>query len=100
VLRASGGYDGGIDIPHLLFADDIFFFCGANPNHLHLLRCLLLCFEAVSGLKINLPKPALVLVGNVNNVESLARILGCKVSSLPMRCQGLPLGVSFKAKPI
>jgi hypothetical protein len=57
----------------------------------------MLCFEVVLGLKINLAKSELVLVGNVNNVEGLARILGCRVSSLPMKYLGLPLGASFKA---
>jgi hypothetical protein len=91
------GYDGGIDISHLLFADDTLIFCGAVPDHLRLFRYLFLCFEVVSGL-IKLAKSELVPVGNVNNVGGLARILGCKVSSLPMECLGLPLDASFKAK--
>jgi hypothetical protein len=91
---------GGFDISHLLFADDTLIFCGANPDHLHHLRCLFLCFEAVSGLKINLAKSKLVPIGLINNIEGLARILGCRVSSLPMKYLGLPLGASFKAKPI
>jgi hypothetical protein len=36
----------------------------------------------------------------VNNIEGLARILGCRVSSLPMKYLGLLLGASFKAKSI
>jgi hypothetical protein len=39
-------------------------------------------------------------VGNVNNVDGLANILGCWVSSLPMKYLGLPLETSFKAKLI
>jgi hypothetical protein len=91
---------GAFNISHLLFADDTLIFCGANPDHLRNLRCLFLCFEAVSGLRINLAKSELVHVGNVNNVEGLASILGCRVSSLPMKYLGLPLGASFKAKSI
>lgn len=34
------------------------------------------------------------------NVEGLASILGCRVSSLSMKYLGLPLGASFKAKSI
>jgi hypothetical protein len=45
-------------------------------------------------------KSALVPVGNVVNVEGLADILGCGVSSLPLKYLGLPLGACFKAKPI
>jgi hypothetical protein len=40
----------------------------------------------------------LVLVGNVENVDGLADILGCGVSSLPMKYFGLLLGASYKAK--
>jgi hypothetical protein len=80
---------GGIDISHFLFPDDTLIFYVADPDHLCHLRCLFLCFEAVSSLKINLAKLELVLVGNVNDVEGLARILGCKVSSLPINYLGL-----------
>jgi hypothetical protein len=90
----------GLNISHLLFADDTLIFCGAIPHHLRILRVLLLCFEVVSGLKVNMAKSALIPVGNVVNVEDLADILGCGVSSLPLQYLGMPLGASFKAKPI
>jgi hypothetical protein len=57
-------------------------------------------FEAVSGLKTNLAKLVLVLVGDVANMDDLAGILGCGVSSLPLKYLGLPLGAPFKAKSI
>lgn len=93
------GNVGGLDTSHLLFADDTLICCGVDSNHLNHLRCLFLCFEAISGLKINLTKSELVSIGLINNIEGLARI-GCRVSSLPMKYLGLPLGSSFKAKPI
>lgn len=36
-------------------------------------------FEAISGLKVNLDKSDLILVGRVENVDDLACELGCKV---------------------
>jgi hypothetical protein len=36
---------GGFVCSHLLFVDDTLIFCGANPDHLHLLRYLFLWFE-------------------------------------------------------
>jgi hypothetical protein len=55
-------------------------------------------FEVVQGLKINLDKSELVHVGNVLNVSGLARILGCRVLSFPLKYLGLPLSAQFKAK--
>jgi len=90
--------NGVINISHLLFADDTLVFCGASPDHLLYLRMLLLSFEPVLGLKINLDKSVLVPVGLVDNMDDLAGILGCGVSSLFLKYLGLPLGAPFKTK--
>jgi len=63
---------GALNIFHLLFVDDTLIFCWDDFDRLRNLRYLFLCFEAVSGLKTNLDKLELALVGNVNNVEGLA----------------------------
>jgi hypothetical protein len=65
-------------------------FSGENPDYLQL-ACLFLCFEVVSGLRIDLAKSELVPVGNVINAEGLTSLFGCRVSSLPMKYLGLPL---------
>ena len=61
---------------------------------------VLIWFEVVSGLKINLGKSELVAVGAVHNIELLVAVLGCKQGSLPMKYLGLPLGEKFKDKTI
>lgn len=66
----------GLILSHLLFTDDTLIFCKANLNRLRYLRCLFLCLEDVSGLKINFVKSELVHVGYVKDVEGLACILG------------------------
>jgi hypothetical protein len=71
-------------------------FCEANPEHLYNLRCLFLSFEAISALKINWARSKLVPVGKMDDVGGLAGILGCRVSSLPMKYIGLPLGLHLK----
>ena len=43
---------------------------------------MLLCFEAVLGLKVNLGKLAVILVGVIHIVGHKACILGCRVKSL------------------
>jgi hypothetical protein len=79
-------------VNHLLFAGDTLIFCGAQAELVRNLRCTFLCFEAVSGLRINLGKSELVPIGEVEDVESLAHILGCRIGSLPMTYLGMSLG--------
>lgn len=57
--------------------------------------CLLLCFEAVSWLKINLTKLEFVPIGNVDNVDELTGILGCEVSSLCLKYLGHYWGLLY-----
>ena len=87
-----------INISHLLFVDDTLVFCGANVDHMFSLKELLVCFEAVSGLKVNMTESALVPLGNVDNAVELAGTLGCVTSSLPLKYLGLPLRAHFRAR--
>ena len=87
-----------VHISHLLFADDTLVFCGASLDQVQAIDDLLVCFDLVSGLKVNLAKSTLVLVGEVSNVGALAEVLGCGVGTLPILYLGLPLGSRFKDK--
>jgi hypothetical protein len=87
-----------VNVSHLLFADDTLVFCGANESQIRHVGALLVCFEAVTGLKVNLSKSALVPVGLRGKVDQLASVLGCGIGDLPLKYLGLPLGVSFKLK--
>jgi hypothetical protein len=58
------------------------------------------CFEAVTGLGVNMGKSELVSVGAVPNVSQLTDILCCRVGVLPMSYLGMPLGASFKAAAV
>ena len=84
-------------ISHLLYADDTLIFGQANKEQLKYLSWILMWFEALSGLKINLNKSEVIPIGTVDNVEELASELGCKVGSLPTPYLGLPLGAKHKA---
>jgi hypothetical protein len=84
-------------VAHSLFADDTLIFYEACPEQLRYVHLILLCFEAVSGLKVNLGKSKLVAVGEVQNIGNLATYLGCRVAGLPMKYLGLPLGAAYKA---
>ena len=50
-----------------------------------------------SGLKINLEKSELILMGRVHDREGLTLELGCKVGGLPSYYLGLPLRASFNS---
>ena len=86
-----------VDVSHLLFVDDTLIFCKALKDDMTHLGWLLMCFDAISGLKINLEKSKVFLVGLGNDVKDLAYEVGCKVGSLPSTYLGLPLGAAFKS---
>ena len=90
----------GVRISHLLFADDTILFCDASWDQLLSIRLVLSCFQAFTGLKVNVGKSEIVPVGKVNNLDTLANILQCRVGSLPMKYLGMPLGTSFKTASI
>ena len=56
------------------------------------LSWILLYFEALSGLRVNLDKSVILSVNNVKNLNQLACELGCGVGSLPSTYLGLQLG--------
>jgi hypothetical protein len=87
-----------VNVSHLLFADDTLVFCGANASQIKHIGALLVCFEVVVGLKVNLTKSALVLVGTRGEVDQLAGLLGCGTGDLPLKYLGLPLWASYKLK--
>ena len=58
---------------------------------------LLMWFEAISRLIVNLNKSELILMGSLENVEDLDSKLDCKVRSLPFTYLGMPLGAPFKS---
>ena len=60
------------------------------------IRLALSCFQAFTGLKVNVGKSEIVPIRKENNLDALANILSCRVGNLPMKYLGMPLGTSFK----
>jgi hypothetical protein len=89
-----------LKVSHMLFTDDTLVFCGAIQDQLYHLKGVLLCREAVSGLRINLEKSEIAPVGPIPNVDVLAQVLGALIASLPIKYLGLPLGARYKSKEI
>ena len=69
-----------------MFADDTPNFVKDDHNHLIFLYWLLMWFEAISGLKINLEKSELIPIGRVEDVELLPVELGWWVDFLLPIC--------------
>uniref|UniRef100_A0A7N2N1F2 Uncharacterized protein n=1 Tax=Quercus lobata TaxID=97700 RepID=A0A7N2N1F2_QUELO len=89
--------EGNVRNPHL---DDTLVMCDADINQMLFLRLILSWFEIILGLKINLDKSDLFLVGVVPNFEMLVGVLGCKQGLLPMKYLDLPLGAKWKDRAV
>ena len=92
--RMSGFSVGNLEgrflvVSQILFADDTLIFCKADLEQILIIRMILIWFEAVLSLKINLGKSELVQVGVAHNIDLLLVVLGCKQGSLPMKYLGL-----------
>ena len=59
-----------------------------------------LTISLTTGMKVNVEKNEIVPVREVSNTQTLANILQCRVSSLPMIYLGMPLGTSYKTASI
>ncbi|RVW78587.1 suppressor of gamma response 1 [Vitis vinifera] len=82
--------DGGqerINISHLLFAYNTLSLCKDDVDEFQYWRWIVVCFELVLRLKINLQKSEML------RVDRLASLFRCKVRGLPTSYLGLPLGV-------
>lgn len=89
-----------VSISNLLSADDAIVFCDAELWQVRALKFLLICFEAVSGLRINAGKCELIPIRGEGIGEELVGIMGCRIGSFPNTYLGLPLGAKYKSRSI
>ena len=99
-FKVEGRRGGGDCVSHLLFADDTILFCDAEVEQILHIWLLLLSFQVITGLKVNVHKSEMVSIKEVVDMHVLAEILGCRVSSLPMSYLGMPLGASHNSPSI
>ncbi|CAN1258050.1 Putative ribonuclease H protein At1g65750 [Linum perenne] len=88
------------EVHHILYADDALVFCGASEEQVQQVLAILICFEAVSGLKVNLHKYVMYTVGDGVDGQTLASIIGCALGTLPTTYLGLPLGARRAARSL
>ena len=86
-----------VQVSHLLFANDTLIFCEVKEEQLTYLCLLLMWFEPISGLRMNLEKSELIPIGRVENVEELAEEFGYKMGRLPSTYLGMSLGAPFES---
>jgi hypothetical protein len=80
---------GVINLP---YADDTLLFLEHNYLHALHLKWLMICFERISGIKINYHKSDLTPVNlEGEEIHDYARIFCCKVGSFPFKYLGVPL---------
>jgi hypothetical protein len=87
--------NNGLCVSHLQYADDTLCIGDASINNLWALKSILRGFEMVSGLKINFWKSSIMGINVSNDFLRLAlAFLNCRVSSLPFKYLGLPVGAN------
>ncbi|XP_026399269.1 uncharacterized protein LOC113295133 [Papaver somniferum] len=79
-------------VSHLQFADDTVVFVDASTEEVRRLLVILVVFEILTGLRLNLEKGTMISVGADEKVNDLAMELGCKVESIPITYLGIPIG--------
>ncbi|KAF5761553.1 putative RNA-directed DNA polymerase [Helianthus annuus] len=88
--------NGGPNISHVIYADDVLFVSEWEEGDLVNLARILRCFFLASGLKVNFHKSKVYGVGVDNaDVTSLASILRCEAACLPFQFLGLPIGANM-----
>ena len=69
-FKANGRRGRGECISHLLFADDTILFCDAEVEQILHVQLLLLGFQAMTGLKVNVAKSETIPIREVNNMQA------------------------------
>ena len=79
----------GGGVTHLQYVDDTMIMVEGSELDIINLKFLLLCFEAMSGLKINFDKSEVVILGySAEDQQRIADNLNCKLATFPVTYLG------------
>ncbi|XP_026410715.1 uncharacterized protein LOC113305939 [Papaver somniferum] len=98
-----GGFqvdENGTVVSHLKFADDTLIMLNASIMEVRRLLVILLLFELMTGLKLNLDKSSMESIGADDHIQELAMELGCKRDVLPLIYLGMPIGATKRSVSI
>lgn len=79
-----------LEVTQLLYANDSLFLCEAEEIQIRHRRAILTIFKGISGLHVNWNKSSFYPINQVDNMQSLAEILGCQAASQPTKYLGMP----------
>ncbi|OMO91306.1 reverse transcriptase [Corchorus capsularis] len=93
--------NSNLSISHLQYADDTVIFCEPCIEQIRNVKNVLICFQLVSGLKVNFNKSRLYGIGvDDSSLQGWANDIGCKFDYLPSVYLGLPLGARHSSVAI
>ncbi|XP_026417332.1 uncharacterized protein LOC113312810 [Papaver somniferum] len=92
--------EGGTVVSRLQFADDSIILLDASMVEVRRLLVILLMFEVLTGIKLNLEKNSMTSIGADDMVEELALGLGCKIEFLPVTYLGMTIGAGRRSAVI
>lgn len=82
-------------VTHLQYADDTIILIQNTELGLINLKFILLCFEAMSGLKINFSKSEILPMGCAEpEARRIATMMNCSLGSFPIKYLGIPISPS------
>lgn len=85
----------GGGVTHLQYVDDTMIMVESSHLDIVNLKFLLLCFEAMPGLKINFDKSEVVVLGySPADQQEISNNLNCKLAFFPISYLGMPLSNS------
>lgn len=73
-FKVGKDINNNLMVSHLLCTDDTILFYDSNVDQLLHFKMVLICFEVVISLTVNLNKIEIVLVGEVSNIDEMANI--------------------------
>ena len=79
-------------LTHLQYADDTIMMVEGSDEDIQNLKFLLLCFQEMSGLKINFHKSeAFATGGDLESQLRAAHMMNCELGSIPIKYLGMPI---------
>ncbi|XP_019432205.1 PREDICTED: uncharacterized protein LOC109339246 [Lupinus angustifolius] len=87
----------GVVVSHLQYADDTLLIGENTSDNILVLKCILKCFELISGLKTNFHKNKFIGVKAPSDfIQMAVNKLLCGVGSVPFKFLGIPVGANTK----